>query len=66
MLAPDDGVLSAGSGGAVAAAAARALMRHTDLPAREVCQAALAITAEIDLYTNDRTTLLSTESRDDQ
>jgi ATP-dependent HslUV protease subunit HslV len=66
VLAPDDGVLSAGSGGAVAAAAARALMRHTELLASEVCEAALAIAAEIDLYTNDQTTLLSTEARHDQ
>ena len=57
VLAPDDGVLSAGSGGALAAAAARALLRHADLDARAVCEAALKITAEMDLYTNDQLTV---------
>lgn len=58
VLAPDDGVLSAGSGGAVAAAAARALMRHTELDARTICDHALAIAGEMDLYTNDQRTIL--------
>ncbi len=58
VLSPDDGVLGAGSGGAVAVAAARALLRHTSLSAREVCEAALKLAAEQDLYTNERLTLL--------
>lgn len=62
VLAPDDGVLSAGSGGALAAAAARALLRHADLDARAVCEAALKITAEMDLYTNDQVTLLEAKA----
>ena len=60
VIAPDDGVLYAGSGGAVAGAAARALVRHADLGLAETCRAALGIAAEIDLYTNDRITLLET------
>lgn len=58
VLAPDDGVLSTGSGGAVAAAAARALMRHTELEATAICEHGLAIAAEMDLYTNDHRTIL--------
>jgi ATP-dependent HslUV protease subunit HslV len=53
VVVPDDGVLAIGSGGPVALAAARALTRHTELPAAEIARAALAIAAEIDLYTND-------------
>jgi len=53
VVVPDDGILAIGSGGPVALAAARALTRHTDLPAAEIARAALAIAAEIDLYTND-------------
>ena len=63
VLAPDDGVLSAGSGGAVAAAAARALMRHSDLGAREVCAAGLQVAGEMDLYTNERHTLLEVSAK---
>ena len=59
---PDDGVLYAGSGGTVAGAAARALLRHTELGPREVCELALEIAAEIDLYTNDRLTILETKA----
>jgi ATP-dependent HslUV protease subunit HslV len=58
VVSPDDGVLAAGSGGAVATAAARALLRHTALSAREVCEAALQVAGEIDLHTNERATVI--------
>ena len=58
VVSPDDGVLAAGSGGPVATAAARALLRHTTLSAREICEAALKIAGEIDLHTNDRVTVI--------
>lgn len=58
VVTPDDGVLGAGSGGAAAVAAARALLRHTTMPAAEIVKAALAVAAETDLYTNDRVTVL--------
>lgn len=58
VVTPDDGVLATGSGGAVAAAAARALLRHTAMAPREIADAALHIAAEIDLHTNDRLTIL--------
>jgi ATP-dependent HslUV protease subunit HslV len=60
VVTPDDGVLGAGSGGAVATAAARALLRHTALSPREIVEASLRIAGELDLYTNERLTLLET------
>ena len=54
LIEPDDGLIAIGSGGPVALAAARALVRHTDLPAGEVARAAMEIAAGIDIYTNDR------------
>jgi ATP-dependent HslUV protease subunit HslV len=52
VIAPDDGVLAIGSGGSYALAAARALMQHTDLPAREIAVKALQIAADICIYSN--------------
>ena len=54
LIEPDDGVVGIGSGGVAAMAAARALLAHTDLPARAVAENALRIAASIDIYTNDR------------
>jgi len=63
VIAPDQdaegtGILATGSGGAVAAAAARALVKHAPLSARDICEEALRIAASIDLYTNDHLTVL--------
>ncbi len=52
VIAPDDGVLAIGSGGAYALAAARALMKHTALSAREIAVEALRVAGEICIYTN--------------
>lgn len=57
LLQPDDGVLSVGSGSNFALAAARALMRHTEMSARDVVREAMSIAAEICVFTNDRITL---------
>jgi len=57
IIEPEDGVIGIGSGGPYAVAAARALLRHTDLGAREIVEHALGITAEICIYTNDRLTV---------
>ena len=54
VIEPDDGVLAIGSGGAFAQAAAKALVRHTELGARDIVEKALLIAAEICIYTNDR------------
>lgn len=53
VIASDDGLLSVGSGSMYALAAARALMRHTDLSAREIAEESLRIAADICIYTND-------------
>lgn len=52
VIEPDYGIAAVGSGGPYALAAARALMAHTQLPAREVAQQSLTIAGEIDIYTN--------------
>jgi len=52
VIEPDDGVLAAGSGGVYALAAARALLRHTKLPAAKIAREALKIASEICVYTN--------------
>jgi ATP-dependent HslUV protease subunit HslV len=54
VIAPDEGVLAVGSGGPLAAAAAKALLRKTALNAEEVVRESLAIAASIDIYTNDQ------------
>jgi ATP-dependent HslUV protease subunit HslV len=54
LIAPDEGLLAIGSGGPYALAAARALAKHTALPAAELAREALTIAAGIDIYTNDR------------
>lgn len=52
VIAPSDGVLGIGSGGAYAVAAARALVAHSQLSAAEIVRAALHIAADLDIYTN--------------
>lgn len=57
VIEPDDGILAIGSGGPLAVAAARTLLRHTELPADEVVREALQIAAGIDIYTNEEITI---------
>lgn len=54
VIEPDDGVAAIGSGGPFAQAAARALVAHSSLGAREIAEEALKIAADICIYTNDR------------
>ena len=54
VVVPDDGILAIGSGGPVALSAARALLRHSALPAADIAREALLLAAGIDLYTNER------------
>ena len=53
VIEPDEGVIAIGSGGSYALAAARALVRNSDLPAAEVARRSLEIAAEICIYTNN-------------
>jgi len=55
----DDGILAIGSGGAYALAAARALMKHTQMTAEEIARESLRIASEICIYTNDSITVES-------
>jgi ATP-dependent HslUV protease subunit HslV len=52
VIEPDDGLLGVGSGGGYALSAARALLRHTKLAAREVALEAVKIASEICIFTN--------------
>jgi len=52
IIEPEDGIMAIGSGGAYALAAARALIRHTNMGAREIVEEAMKITARICIYTN--------------
>lgn len=52
VIEPDEGVIAIGSGGPYALAAARALMRHTELDAKAIATEALRIAGEICVYTN--------------
>jgi ATP-dependent HslUV protease, peptidase subunit HslV len=54
VIEPDDGIAAIGSGGSFALAAARALLRHAELPAREIAEQAMQIAAEICVFTNDQ------------
>ena len=57
VIEPDEGVIAIGSGGSYALAAARALMRHTDLEPRAIVEEAMGIASEICIYTNDQLTI---------
>ncbi len=57
VLEPDDGIVAIGSGGNFALAAARALIDRDDLDAEAIARKAMAIAAEICIYTNTEVTL---------
>ena len=57
VIEPDEGVAAIGSGGAYAQSAATALLRHTDMSARDAAEQALRIAASICIYTNDNITV---------
>ena len=59
VIEPDDGVAAIGSGGSYALAAARSLVRHTELGAEDVVREALVVASEICIYTNDRINVVS-------
>lgn len=57
VVEPDDNVAAIGSGAAYAVAAARALLRHSNLTAEEIVKEAMKITSELCIYTNDQVIL---------
>ncbi len=61
VIEPDDGILAIGSGGSYALAAARALLAHAPLAARDVVSRSLEIAADICIYTNRNITVVELE-----
>ena len=59
LIQPDDGILAIGSGGPYALAAARALVKYTELTAAQIAEEALRIASTICIYTNDSITVES-------
>ena len=57
VVEPDDGLIAIGSGGNYALAAARVLVKHTQLDARTIAEEAMRVAAGICVYTNDQLTL---------
>jgi ATP-dependent HslUV protease subunit HslV len=57
VIDPDEGIMTIGSGGPYALAAARALMANTDMTAREIAEKSMKIAGEICIYTNDHITI---------
>jgi ATP-dependent HslUV protease, peptidase subunit HslV len=66
VIEPDDGIAAIGSGAPYAAAAAKALIQHTDLDAPAIVEAAMAVTADICIFTNDRFTIEHVGFSDDE
>lgn len=54
VIETDDGIAAIGSGGPYALSAARALLRNTDLSAKQIVEQSLKIAGEICIYTNDQ------------
>jgi len=67
VIESDDDVMAIGSGGPYALAAARALVRHSDLTATEIAEESVKIASEICIYTNQHITIeeLETDSGDE-
>ena len=65
VLEPDDGIVAIGSGGSYATAAARALLRNTEMSSEEIAKAAMQITAELCIYTNDHILIEVTKQSDE-
>lgn len=56
VVEPDDQLIAIGSGGNFALAAARALVKHSQLDARTIAEEAMRIAAGLCVYTNDQLT----------
>ncbi len=62
VIDPDEGIMTIGSGGSYALAAARALMANTEMSAREIAEKSMRIAGDICIYTNDRVTIEELEA----
>lgn len=54
VVEPDDGIIAIGSGGSFALAAARALVKHSNLDIKTIVEESMKIASEICIYTNDK------------
>lgn len=54
VIEPDDNIIAIGSGGMYALAAAKMLVKYSDLSAKEIAEEALKTASEICIYTNDK------------
>ncbi|MDA3863136.1 MAG: ATP-dependent protease subunit HslV [Deltaproteobacteria bacterium] len=61
IIEPDLNVITIGSGGGFALAAAKMLLKHTDKNGREICEEALITASEIGIYTNNNITIFEVE-----
>ena len=61
VIEPDGPIISIGSGGGFAQAAATAYMKSTTYPAKKVVEKSLLIAAELCIYTNDAITVLESK-----
>jgi ATP-dependent HslUV protease subunit HslV len=52
VIEPSDGVLAIGSGGPYALSAAKALLEHSQLDAKQIVEASLKIAGEVCIYSN--------------
>jgi len=57
IIEPDNGIVAIGSGGAVAMAAAHALLKHTQSSAKEIAAEAMEIAGKVCIYTNNQITI---------
>ena len=57
IVEPDDGIIAIGSGGPYALAAARVLVKHSQLSAEEIVREALLAAASVCIYTNENITV---------
>ena len=57
VIEPDDGIVAVGSGGSFALSAARMLVKHTDLSARDIVRESLDAASELCIYTNKNFTI---------
>lgn len=57
IIEPDDGILAIGSGGSFALAAARMLVKHSQLTGRQIVEESLHAAADICVYTNHQLTI---------
>ena len=65
VIEPDDEILAIGSGGPYALAAARALVRYSDLSAKEIAETSVKIAASICIYTNENILVESLENQEE-